>query len=47
VTTMAEDYGYKTDAVKATSVASEEIDQTFRSSCIGPLGANRIRSYMC
>lgn len=36
---MAEDYGYKTDAVKATRVASEEIDKTFRSSCIDLVSA--------
>lgn len=29
------DYGYKTEDVKATGVASEEIDKTFRSSTIG------------
>ena len=32
-----EDIEYKLEAVKATRVPSEEIDQTFRSSCIGPL----------
>jgi allantoicase len=32
---MIEDIEYKVEAVKATSVASEEIDKTFRSSCIG------------
>jgi len=28
---------YKLDAVKATRVASEDIDRTFRSGCIGRL----------
>lgn len=32
---MAEDYGYTLDTVKATPVASAEIDKTFRSSSIG------------
>jgi hypothetical protein len=31
-----EDIEYKLEAVEATQVPSEEIDQTFRSSCIGP-----------
>jgi allantoicase len=30
-----DDYGYKLEPVKATAVAVGEIDQTFRSSCIG------------
>jgi hypothetical protein len=30
-----EDNEYQLDAVKATRVASEEIDKTFRSSTIG------------
>lgn len=29
------DIEYKLDAVKATRVAGEDIDKTFRSSCIG------------
>lgn len=29
------DSEYKLDAVKATRVAAEDIDKTFRSSCIG------------
>lgn len=35
-TDVMEDIEYKLEAVKATRVPSEEIDQTFRSSCIGP-----------
>lgn len=32
---MADEFDYKLDNVPATLVASEDIDKTFRSSCIG------------
>lgn len=32
---MLEDIEYKLESVQATSVASEKIDETFRSTCIG------------
>lgn len=32
---MAQDYGYDLEAVKATGIASDDIDQTFRSTSIG------------
>lgn len=32
---MADEIEYKLEDVEATSVAPEDIDQTFRSSCIG------------
>lgn len=35
---MAEEIGYKLEPVKATSVAADQIDATFRSNCIGELG---------
>lgn len=35
VANMANEFGYVLDNVPATSVASEDIDKTFRSSCIG------------
>lgn len=41
---MADEIQYKLENVSATSIASEDIDKTFRSSCIGsswcPLSAN-------
>lgn len=33
---MADEIEYKLEHVSATKVASEDIDTTFRSSCIGP-----------
>lgn len=32
---MADEIDYKLDNVPATAVASEDIDKTFRSTCIG------------
>jgi hypothetical protein len=32
---IADEIEYKLDAVKVTSVPSDDIDKTFRSSCIG------------
>lgn len=32
---MADDYGYATEAVPATSVSAEYIDKTFKSTAIG------------
>lgn len=32
---MADEIEYKLEDVAATSIASEDIDTTFRSSCIG------------
>ena len=36
---MAEEIEYKLEPVKATSVAADQIDATFRSSCIGELAS--------
>lgn len=37
---MADEIEYKLEHVSATKVASEDIDPTFRSSCIGPYSVN-------
>lgn len=35
---MAEEIEYKLEPVKATSVAADQIDASFRSTCIGEFG---------
>ncbi len=43
---IADEFDYKLDHVKTTSVSSGDIDKTFRSSCIGEFGLlpNRVVS---
>lgn len=40
---MADEIEYKLEDVKATLVAPDDIDQTFRSSCIGMDNMNHPR----
>lgn len=41
---MADEIEYKLQDVPATSIASEDIDRTFRSSCIGKQSSQRVPS---
>lgn len=41
---MADEIEYKLDNVPATSIASKDIDKTFRSTCIGERNSPDVHS---